>query len=317
MIELTDYANNKLFQTLSNYIHISRPYDKPPIYYWYRRIINALISFEGDAEINGGHHKGSLPYNLGDVYYFVTSIIDQQVIVVKDFDFNIGTLRSILFPKSIKTTNRPSLPIFNSPASKIIKSRNIGYKIVCSEYADGSIRLTWKGKGNPLNTQFDRLLKPFVRRRDGIYAIGEKDGVQYKLFANDTVQPITEQRNKKVVRLTESQLQKIINETISDYLNESYVKRQSGQFTVVKGDNEAHSIKGLEMFKDNLYDVAMYDSPNSTFCVYSIGKHTNKFVCCKLLYDKEYGTWLGFEPIKSQDVPILIKKDLKRYFINS
>lgn len=220
MIELTDYADNKLFQTLSNYIHISRPYDKPPIYYWYRRIINALISFEGDAETNGGHHKGSLPYNLGDVYYFVTSITGQQVIVVKDFDFNIGTLRSILFPKSIKTTNRPSLPIFNSPASKIIKSRNIGYKIVCSEYADGRIRLTWKGKGTPLNTQFDRLLKPFARRRDGIYAIGEKDGVQYKLFANDTIKPLTEQRNKNVIRLNESQFRKMLVECITKVIIE-------------------------------------------------------------------------------------------------
>ena len=120
----------------------------------------------------------------------------------------------------------------------------------------------------------------------------------------------------KTNNVTNEEKQKIINETISDYLNESYIKRQSGQFTVVKGDNEAHSINGLEKYSGNLYDVAMYDSPIKTFCVFSIGKGTNSFVCCKLLYDKEYGTWLGFEPIKSQDVPSQIKKDLKRHFIN-
>lgn len=215
MIEITDYADKKLFQTLSNYIHISRPYDKPPIYYWYRRIINALISFEGNAETIGGHHKGSLPYNLGDVHYFVTSIQGQQAIVVKDFDFNIRTLRSIVFPRPIRTINRPSLPIANSPASQIVNSVNIGYKIICSEYADGSIRLTWKGKSTPLNSQFDKLIKPFARRRDGIYAIGEKDGRRYKLFANDTVQPLTEQRNKNVIRLNESQFHKMLVEYIT------------------------------------------------------------------------------------------------------
>ena len=215
MIQLSYTSKETLYRTVENYIHVSRSYDKPPIYYWYRRVVNAIIAFEADADMSGGHHTDPLQDNLGDVHYFVAFVLGNPVIVIKDFDFNIRTLRSILFPRPTRTINRPSLPIANSPASKIVKSKNIGYKIICSEYADSSIRLTLKGKSTPLNSQFDRLLKPFARRKDGIYAIGEKDGVQYKLFANDTMHPLKEQKNKNVIRLTESQFHKMLVECIS------------------------------------------------------------------------------------------------------
>ena len=82
MIEITDYTDGKLFKTLSNYIHISRSFDKPPIYYWYRRVVNAIIAFEADADMSGGHHTEPLQSNLGNIHYFVTSILGSPVIVV-------------------------------------------------------------------------------------------------------------------------------------------------------------------------------------------------------------------------------------------
>ena len=195
----------------------------------------------------------------------------------------------------------------------------MGYGWWAIRKQDGYIYIQNKNGQSMPNIRFNEIVKQFRQRKDdaNIYAIGQYGGKNYKVYLNGKYVLIENKKHRKsIIRLTESQLQKIINETISDYLNESYIKRQSGQFTVVKGDNEAHSIKGLEKYSGNLYDVAMYDSPIKTFCVFSIGKGTNSFVCCKLLYDKEYGTWLGFEPIKSQDVPSQIKKDLKRHFIN-
>lgn len=95
-----------------------------------------------------------------------------------------------------------------------------------------------------MKSQFDKILSPFRRRKDGEYAIGEKDGVKYKLFANDTTQAITESiyrkilledtiynknkeiktntmnTNKKRIRLSESKLRSIIAESVKKVLRE-------------------------------------------------------------------------------------------------
>ena len=55
----------------------------------------------------------------------------------------------------------------------------------------------------------------------------------------------------------------------------------------------------------------MYYAKHETFCVFKIGKDKRRFICCRLEYDKEYGTWLGFTPIKNYLVPTLIKQDLQ------
>lgn len=127
----------------------------------------------------------------------------------------------------------------------------------------------------------------------------------------------TEGRN--VVRLTESNLKMIIRECIKKALNESYSVRRLGCFDVVKGDNQPHSIKGLEQYGNALYDVRLYSNVNDkkeTFAIFSIGKNTSKYICCRLEFDEEYGTWLGFTPIKNYDVPTMIKQDLKNNPIN-
>ena len=129
----------------------------------------------------------------------------------------------------------------------------------------------------------------------------------------------TENRNRNVVRLTESKLKIIIRECIKMALNESYSIRRLGCFDVVKGDNQPHSIKGLEQYGNALYDARLYSNVNDkkeTFAIFSIGKNTSKYICCRLEFDEEYGTWLGFTPIKNYDVPTMIKQDLKNNPIN-
>ena len=90
---------------------------------------------------------------------------------------------------------------------------------------------------------------------------------------------------------------------------------QLAEYTVIKGDNEPHSVAALKEFGENLFDVAMYSATREeTYCVFSIGKNTNKFVCCKLETDNMYESWLGFTPIKNYQVPYIIKQDLIKNF---
>ena len=63
------------------------------------------------------------------------------------------------------------------------------------------------------------MLKKFCRWRDGIYAVFEKDGVRYKLFRNDTVQRINENR-QQTIRLTEAQFKRVLTECITKIINE-------------------------------------------------------------------------------------------------
>lgn len=130
-------------------------------------------------------------------------------------------------------------------------------------------------------------------------------------------------RDSGTIRITESEIRDIVRECItlilseSQSLNESYTTRRLGKYTVVKGDNEPHSIEGLEAYGNNLYDVAMYNAKDETICVFSVGKNSNKFIYCRLEYSKEYGQWLGFTPLKYYDAPYLIRQDIKENFTNS
>lgn len=130
-------------------------------------------------------------------------------------------------------------------------------------------------------------------------------------------------RGNRTIRITESEIRDIVLESVSkilsesQLLNESYTTRRLGKYTIVNGDNEPHSIEGLETYGNNLYDVAMYDTNDETICVFSVGKNSNKFIYCRLEYSKEYGQWLGFTPLKYYDAPYLIRQDIKENFTNS
>lgn len=98
---------------------------------------------------------------------------------------------------------------------------------------------------------------------------------------------------------------------LAETKHQGKVYRRLAEYTVVDGDEQPNVIKGLEQYGNDLYDYRMYDSKNITYCIFSLGKHSKKFICCKLEYDKEWGTWLGFTPIRRCDVPTIIIQDLK------
>lgn len=156
----------------------------------------------------------------------------------------------------------------------------------------------------------------FGYRFDGTIAVVE---IYRKLEAmNDWLDAIIPESKQKVsLVINEKYVRKIVRNCIQRILNETYSTSRVGKYIVVLGDNQPHSIEGLEKYRDNLYDVAMYNSKEEHICVFSIGRNTKKFICCNLEYDKDYGEWLGFTPIKSYDVPTLIRQDLRERFTNS
>lgn len=220
MIEIGEHAKQILFNTYARYISIrTHPsYDVPPIHYWYRNVIEALKLVDYNV-VNEGEYYAELEKSLGKVKYSVISLNYGKLVVVTDFVFNINTIqqyidRADLATRGVDVSKRP---LFNSLASKPIKSQKIGKGIVCIQYADGSIRLTWQSNKKPLNSQFDKIEKKFYSYKDGVYAIGVKDGVRFRFYPNDTTQRIDERR-KMSLRLTESQFKKLITECVMNII---------------------------------------------------------------------------------------------------
>lgn len=169
------------------------------------------------------------------------------------------------------------------------------------------------------NLLFDRDFKQVKQFNNGLaYGYGF-DRRYYQLRINGSY---IEYSTESVRHITQSQLCRIVESAVREILNkqmlnESYITRRKGKYTIVYGDNQPHSIEGLEKYGNNLYDVAMYNSKDEHICAFSIGQDSNKFICCNLEYDKDYGEWLGFTPIKYYNVPTLIRQDLRERFTNS
>ena len=152
-----------------------------------------------------------------------------------------------------------------------------------------------------------------VFTESGIYTdpLGLSSG---KIVAwNDTsnLPPQKLSKRTNTIKLKESDLRIMVKECVRRFLLESYTKRKVGGFDAVDGDKEPHNIGKIS---DTVYDVVMYSKPSKTYCVFSIGEKTNRFVCCNLDYDKQTNEWLGFTPISANDVPKEIISDLKRHY---
>lgn len=193
------------------------------------------------------------------------------------------------------------------------------------EFIDPFLKTDKEAKTNTVHSRFiikdprNDVPQNISGDRVGVPSTDTNYGADYVSESKNQKYPNIKTEGRNVVRLTESNLKMIIRECIKKALNESYSVRRLGCFDVVKGDNQPHSIKGLEQYGNALYDVRLYSNVSDrkeTFAIFSIGKNTSKYICCRLEFDEEYGTWLGFTPIKNYDVPTMIKQDLKNNPIN-
>jgi hypothetical protein len=308
MIEINDYANSKLFSVVGANVGRTRSYGSSPIHYWYRNVVEALRLIDNGFEVKEGRYRIPLEKSLGVVYYDVRYIGNDAVYIVTDFDFNFRTIRSYLNrtrTKSLSGTTRSDVPLYSNPSNQIVSSYSIGHKIECCRFKDGTIRLQYKGRNIALKSQFDKILSPFRRLKDGEYAIGEKNGVKYKLFVNDTTQAITEsvykqiiledtiynnkdigtnimKTNKKVVRLSESKLRNIITESIKKVLSESNGKK--------KLENSFKSKEDMTRYRDMYTSDDAYDESNSPYLAHSYRNFDNGYDYCG---DDEYNDYVS------------------------
>lgn len=221
MIEINTNANQILYGIVARYIGNVRTYGSPLIHYWYRNVVEAVRLIDNGFNKEEGCYRESLENSLGDVDFFVKYMRGTAVYIITNFVFNYATISQYLNRPYVRTaqSTRPTLPLFNSPSSQPLKCKSIGMGIICCQYADGHIQLLWKGKNIALASQFDKIEKPFYHYRDGNYAIGIKDNVRYKLFPNDTIQRINENKQSKI-RLTKTQFKKLLIECITKIINE-------------------------------------------------------------------------------------------------
>lgn len=197
-----------------------------------------------------------------------------------------------------------------------IKIRMISETVGCNSYP----LCRFADLGQVFN-QNEMPLNQYLRQTNFSDESGTQWLISFMLLENNTIfiQELKQAKNivKESLVINESLLRSIIHESIGKVLQESYITRRLGKYTVVNGDKKPHSVAGLEKYGNNLYDIAMYSYQDEHLCVFSVGKDSNKFICCSLEYDKDYKEWLGFTPIKYYEVPTLIRQDIKEHFTNS
>jgi len=121
---------------------------------------------------------------------------------------------------------------------------------------------------------------------------------------------ITESGGERIIRMDEWRLQRMVQHILRR-IREGRCPDRIGEFDIVRGNNKPHAIKSLKKYGKTLYDRFMFHSPEDTYCVYTVGKDTHRVVYCRLEYDKEWGTWLGFTPLEPYDVPTMIRQWVK------
>lgn len=88
MIRISDYANEKLYQTLSSRLGRRKSYGPPPAFYWFRNVVSEVNAIDTYSKIGVGEHQYNMANSLGVVYFSCEYINNQRVIFVTDIDFN-------------------------------------------------------------------------------------------------------------------------------------------------------------------------------------------------------------------------------------
>ena len=93
MIEISNEASRKLFDTVERNLNPHSGYGSPPIHYWFRNVIEAIKLIGYENGVKEGNYQESLENSLGRVYYSIDYIGNDIVCLITDFDFNISTIR--------------------------------------------------------------------------------------------------------------------------------------------------------------------------------------------------------------------------------
>lgn len=162
--------------------------------WWYYQIKGIVSSLDSIID----NVKKNCSYSLngwGELFFDSYIVNDEIIIVIIDFKFNLKAISNwVRFHKHPsdhlqKVPSRKILPLFTAPNHELLSSISIGYKVIKCVYKSGKMKLVWKGKNIELKHQFDSVKSVFRKRKGGeIYAICTKDGKDYKLFPDDTIE---------------------------------------------------------------------------------------------------------------------------------
>lgn len=196
------------------------------------------------------------------------------------------------------------------------KSNNLYFSIGYGWWAirgnDGYLYIRHKNGQTMPNIRFNEIIKPFRKRKDdsNIYAIGQYGGKNFKVYLNGKYMTLEARRiKKKVLRLNESQLKKLITESVLQVLYEG--KKKLGDYIALDGQWWDGLPHGLE-HKGNVQDVRMYDRLHNDDTIDTIGLFrrcdNRKFFYARIIPTKvSKGT--KWKQIKRGDVPKIILDD--------
>lgn len=94
MVEITEYAYQVLYETLSDNLHKSSVYGAPPIFYWYRKMIEESHNIENCNYLRRGNYKYKLGYSLGIADVICEFVGRKRVLIIKDYNINTRALFS-------------------------------------------------------------------------------------------------------------------------------------------------------------------------------------------------------------------------------
>lgn len=241
MIIITKYAKSKLLNILSSNLHISSGYGSPPIFYWYRNVIEESRNIENCHRLRRGEYKYKLGFSLGIAHVKCEYVERKRVYIITDYEINTEAL----FSWHKNTSQSGIVPIEKKKYEpkgfcKLTTKPLFGYTYVINnnkEYnlvdAKGRLITQWFIYIKPLSKPYGKhQIIAYVNIGGYMCALG-KDGKTYNLgrlwnnaYLNECInillndilgnihqQNLNESKNN-IIRLNEKQLYSIVREIV-------------------------------------------------------------------------------------------------------
>ena len=223
MIEVSDYANEKLYQTLSSRLGRRKSYGSPPVFYWFRNVISEINSIDTYPKIGIGEHQYNMANSLGVVYFSCEYANNQRIIIVTDFKFNT---RAINNWQGLKSKNVGITPQNNQSENnkaevkyqplnrslfgyRYVKDKNNGcYNLLNKE---GKLITQWFSDIRPKKQPYGKYnIIAYINIRGQAYALG-LDGQTYSMN-REWKELYSESKRLRLRRLIENMVRQVISE---------------------------------------------------------------------------------------------------------